>query len=527
MLQKSYTIGDDVLSQSSFTENGSSDTAYLLYDGHGSTRQLANAFGVVTAKYAYNGRNRLTGLQINDAQATLLNSFGYQLNAVGHRTRIDEANGRTRLFQYDNLNRLTSEQITGDSAGVNGAVSYVHDLVGNRIASASTLPGVVSQSNSYSVNDRLDSDTCDDNGNTVAAPGITAGDVYDAWNRLVRRTKPDGTTVDLGYDHVGNRVSKTVSTATNETFTAYLVDNNSLTGYAQVLEELRDDGTGSLEVFRTYAVGHDVLSQTTHTPTYPHTHTRYYLYDGQGSVWGLADEAGTVTDYYAYDAFGIHLYDAGAGTPNTIRYTGEQFDPDLGQYYLRARFYEPTRGCFWTQDSYEGSPSDPISLHKYLYANANPVIYSDPSGRFSLTEMCQSVQIAGMYARVAVPHAVRTINCVFVTLVKTLGARAQVWMITELGQNTFRWSIYRNIQYLSNFEKGLWIVKNVPVYLWLIDPVAIWEGQFSKTMPMGPTPAGAVGAAGVAVYAGFRWGPVLYDAVLNWLRTDPSAQTGE
>ena len=403
MLQKPYTIGDDVLSQSSFTENGFSGTDYLLYDGHGSTRQLANAFGMVTAQYAYNGRNRLTGLQIRDAQSVLLNSFGYQLNAVGHRTRIDEANGRTRLFQYDNLNRLTSEQITGDSAGVNGAVSYVHDLVGNRIASASTLPGVVSQSNSYSVNDRLDSDTCDDNGNTVAASGITAGDVYDAWNRLVRRTKPDGTVVDLGYDHAGNRVSKTVSTATNETFTAYLVDNNSLTGYAQVLEELRDDGTGSLEVFRTYAVGHDVISQTTHTPTYPHTHTRYYLYDGQGSVWGLADESGAVTDYYAYDAFGIHLYDAGAGTPNLFRYTGEQFDADLGQYYLRARYYEPTRGRFWTQDSYEGSPSDPISLHKYLYANASPVMYTDPSGNMSLGEMSLSIQIDAINFAIAHP----------------------------------------------------------------------------------------------------------------------------
>jgi len=32
-------------------------------------------------------------------------------------------------------------------------------------------------------------------------------------------------------------------------------------------------------------------------------------------------------------------------------------------------------------DSYQGSIYDPVSLHKYLYANANPVKYTDPSGK--------------------------------------------------------------------------------------------------------------------------------------------------
>ena len=40
----------------------------------------------------------------------------------------------------------------------------------------------------------------------------------------------------------------------------------------------------------------------------------------------------------------------------------------------------PSVGRFITMDSYEGSIDDPVSLHKYLYANANPVMYSDPSG---------------------------------------------------------------------------------------------------------------------------------------------------
>ncbi len=46
---KTYTIGDDVLSQS----NSSGDTGYLLYDGHGSTRQLVNNSGVVSDCFSY------------------------------------------------------------------------------------------------------------------------------------------------------------------------------------------------------------------------------------------------------------------------------------------------------------------------------------------------------------------------------------------------------------------------------------------------------------------------------------------
>lgn len=47
---------------------------------------------------------------------------------------------------------------------------------------------------------------------------------------------------------------------------------------------------------------------------------------------------------------------------------------------------DPSTGTFISSDSYSGSTGNPISLHKYLYANANPVSYSDPSGYISLME---------------------------------------------------------------------------------------------------------------------------------------------
>ncbi len=45
-----------------------------------------------------------------------------------------------------------------------------------------------------------------------------------------------------------------------------------------------------------------------------------------------------------------------------------------------ARWMNPSTGRFHTMDTFEGRQTDPPSLHKYLYAEANPVENSDPSG---------------------------------------------------------------------------------------------------------------------------------------------------
>ena len=40
-------------------------------------------------------------------------------------------------------------------------------------------------------------------------------------------------------------------------------------------------------------------------------------------------------------------------------YRGEQYDPDLGLYYLRARYYNPQTGRFLSRDPEDGNPNDP------------------------------------------------------------------------------------------------------------------------------------------------------------------------
>jgi RHS repeat-associated protein len=86
-----------------------------------------------------------------------------------------------------------------------------------------------------------------------------------------------------------------------------------------------------------------------------------------------------VLNTYEYDAWGNTVSTTGT-TPNIFLYRGEQYDLDLGLYYLRARYLNPATGSFTTRDSYPGSTTNPVALHKYLYAYGDPVGLQDPSG---------------------------------------------------------------------------------------------------------------------------------------------------
>ena len=127
----------------------------------------------------------------------------------------------------------------------------------------------------------------------------------------------------------------------------------------------------------------------------------YYLTDGQGSTRALTNENGIITDTYAYDAFGNITAQTG-DTYNPYLYNQEQYDANTGLYYLRARYMNPSTGRFISMDAYSGSIYDSMSLHKYLYANGNPVMYSDPTGYMSLAEMAASAGIIGILTRAVV-----------------------------------------------------------------------------------------------------------------------------
>jgi hypothetical protein len=73
----------------------------------------------------------------------------------------------------------------------------------------------------------------------------------------------------------------------------------------------------------------------------------------------------------------------------------------------------PNTGRFWTPDSFEGFQTDPLSLHKYLYAHGNPVNRIDPSGKYSTAEQANVSGIQGVMARVILPAVARAPRTVY------------------------------------------------------------------------------------------------------------------
>jgi RHS repeat-associated protein len=95
----------------------------------------------------------------------------------------------------------------------------------------------------------------------------------------------------------------------------------------------------------------------------------YAVPDALGSVRQAVDGDGELVDAREWTPYGVEIGTAQAG----LGYTGEWWDAAVGLQYLRARWYDARTGAFLTRDAVEAN-------HPYLYANGNPVRYTDPSG---------------------------------------------------------------------------------------------------------------------------------------------------
>jgi RHS repeat-associated protein len=335
------------------TDNGAGATTTYSYDVAGNLSGTTLPNGVQIAPQL-DAMNRVTGLPVTSKPAA---NYNYTYGLVGNRLVASDSNGSSH-YTYNSVYRLTEEAVSRPQLA--GTLNYGLDPVGNRLSLLSTLAGIGSQTASYDANDRVTTNSYDNNGNTLTAGSRTFR--YDSMDRMTNFNSGAATMV---YDGDGNRVSKTSGGAA----TVYLVDEGNPTGLSQVVEEI----VGGV-VKRRYTYGQGRISQTQAGVT------SYYGYDGHGDVRFLMDGTGTVTDTYDYDAWGNLVASTGT-TPNVYRYQGEALDSETGLYYLRARYYDPLSGRFLSVD-----PMADEGEHPYTYAGADPVNGRDPTGTQDILE---------------------------------------------------------------------------------------------------------------------------------------------
>ena len=363
-----YTYDDVNRLQSVVDNRLANGTTTYTYDGVNNILSTNAANGVQSVN-AYNLVDRVLQLT-HTRNATTLASFTHTLDPTGRRLSVTESSGRLTTYNYDSIYRLNSETVTGDVASGNGVVNYTYDPVGNRLSRNSSLAAVLSTTSAYDANDRLTNDSYDANGNTRSASGISY--TYDFEDRI--KTAKGGA-VRIVYDGDGNRVAKTVGGVT----TTYLIDDMNPTGYSQVVEE-QVQGV----VQAVYTHGKQLISQNKLQNGV--WQTSFYGLDGHSNVRFLTNSNGVVTDTYNYDAFGVLISSTGS-TPNNYLFNSQQYDSDLGLYFKRARYYNQDRGRFMTMDPYAGRISKPTTLHKYMFAHADPVNFMDPCGTADTMEL--------------------------------------------------------------------------------------------------------------------------------------------
>ena len=402
-----------------------------IYDAHGNLKEKRSN-GKRLVSYTHDRAGQIT--EIRDPAGVCTR---YEYDILGRRSRIFNDDGLEVRYGYDALNRIrhirygngveTAYTYDGDGnirtletkAGENVLLSfaYRYDGNGNRTAKAGTqaaLGGITSEI-------------------TTGNNALDLSYAYDVRGQLLEERR-NGASVSYAYDKAGNRIRKTdaqgeirylynaknqlveeESPADRKQFSydrqgAIIEEKNAagirLFSYNSRRQQTRvETETGSVQENRYDAEGlrFELLENGRRTSFVYHDgellqeegreeqgtsyhlgagmeafrrgqELSYYHRDEQLSTTFITGGHGDVQNSYQYDAFGMSL-----GTTeklnNRIRYTGQQYDDVTGQYYLRARYYNPVAGRFMQEDVYQGD-----GLNLYAYCGNNPVVYDDPSG---------------------------------------------------------------------------------------------------------------------------------------------------
>ncbi|MBF0479019.1 MAG: fibronectin type III domain-containing protein [Candidatus Omnitrophica bacterium] len=252
----------------------------LQYNEAGLTKSITYANGVVT-NYTYDANLRLKTIRTLDSGGVVLQDLTYTYDGVGNIINIaDKITGQSKIFVYDELNRLVQAEGNYGANQSNDILSLAYSPGGN-------ITGKDNQNYSYTPSQPHsvrgvgnDAFGYDANGNmsTKTSGGITTTYNYDAENQLASVVMP-GSSAQYSYDDSGDRIRKSA---------------NSLV--TKFVDDIYEEGTQGSKSY-VFIAGMRVASLE-------NVALKYYHQDHLGGTNVITNSTGAVLDRADYKPFG-------------------------------------------------------------------------------------------------------------------------------------------------------------------------------------------------------------------------------
>ena len=377
------TFGYDDENRPTALEYGDYGESTLEYDGLGRVAKATVKAGDGTANtttYSYVAGTALEDVTDKTSTSGLVESisqtggnFTYTYDDNGNIASVVQ-DGVTTSYSYDALGQLI-RVVDGQE---NATWEYTYDQGGNILTKKKYVNGIETESMDFEyTNENWRDQLTKVNGKTITYDQIgnplNDGTWTYTWQngRQLQKMQKSGETVEFVYNENGLRVQKT---ATSTGVTKYTLHGKNIVHMTQ--------GNNELHFF------YDAQNKPA---VVVYNGTPYcYVKNLQGDIVAILDSNKNAVVSYVYDAWGRPINYSGImastlGKINPFRYRGYVYDEETGLYYLRKRYYSPTRSRFINEDEYSSTAQGMFSSNMYAYCENKPISRVDGDGKFFFT----------------------------------------------------------------------------------------------------------------------------------------------